>query len=109
MNCKICGKPLSPKQKSYCSAECAIIGRRQRQRTKVTPRYCAMCGKLITGQSRRQYCSDECMKSGSAVKPKKVIVRDRIKNIKQVDKLALQMGVSYGKYVAMQYLAQRGE
>lgn len=109
MNCKICGKPLSPKQKSYCSAECAIIGRRQRQRTKVTTRYCAMCGKLIADQNRRQYCSDECMKSGSAVKPKKVIVRDKIKNIKQVDKLALQMGVSYGKYVAMQYLAQRGE
>lgn len=30
--CKICGKPCPPDRRAYCSAECACIGRRTKQR-----------------------------------------------------------------------------
>lgn len=75
--CKICGKPCPPDRRAYCSAECACIGRRTKQRDwqrayyarqqnspeahkrirrKSEPRVCKICGEPLVGY-QRAYCT----------------------------------------------------
>ena len=62
------------------------------------------CGKEFIGTRTQQYCSNKCR--CSTYVPKKA---RQIKNytLTEVAKEASEKGMSYGKYVAMQYQEER--
>lgn len=61
--CPICKKPLTKKQRVYCSAKCAAIGRKRDTTTPVTS-ICKYCGKDFPFRQDkgvpRKYCSIAC-------------------------------------------------
>lgn len=68
--CLICGAPLPPRRRSYCSDACRAAGQRNWQRayyarkkpiprpnvSKTQPRACKICGTPLTGH-QRAYCA----------------------------------------------------
>ena len=65
----------------------------------------AACNKEFMGSRTQQYCCQEC-------RPIRYIPKRKPKTLEsctldEVTKLAKENGVSYGKYVAMQYQAER--
>lgn len=64
-NCKICGNPLTGKQRSYCCKECAEEGNRRNalerwySNEEVTIE-CENCGKKFIKDHRIKFCSQEC-------------------------------------------------
>ena len=63
------------------------------------------CEKIFQGTQTQQYCCPECRSSASNQKqaPKQV----NKCTINEVAKIAKEKGISYGKYVAMQYQKER--
>lgn len=64
------------------------------------------CGKEFMGTRTQQYCSIKCR--GSA--EKRLPMREKRKKactLNEVAKEAMKNGMSYGKYVAMQYQEER--
>lgn len=78
---------------------------------KVYTKICSVCGKEYpTEFIRSNYCSPECKESrqnerivkGVYTKKKKEKLDDS--NISKVNAMAKKMGMSYGQYVALQYM-----
>ena len=93
--CKVCGKPLTGRQRTVCSVHCASrrhaektkqtaikpqkaarvinkTARRQRKadkQSKKKERFCKVCGKPLTGR-QTAYCSKDCAKKRNAEKIK---------------------------------------
>lgn len=90
--CRICGALIPPEspRRTLCSQECqAEYNRRsaaeahekakaKRAAQPVPPRYCRICGKLITDPRKKSTCSPEC-----AVTYKRQWERDRKRKLKQ--------------------------
>ena len=103
--CIVCGKCISktPVYKDVCSLECNL-SKLNRQKNSV--RYCVNCGKTIPGK-RRRCCSDKCGKLARSEKPK-------INNFAEYEKAAAEAKkqgeyLSYGKYMAGKYMAERSK
>lgn len=68
---------------------------------------CPQCGRIFTRKSSRQfYCTKECTKKANYLRRKKkgylTVGRDDITGIQRK---AQEMGLSYGQYVAREYLS----
>ena len=61
------------------------------------------CCKEFMGTRNQRYCKPECRVRQRKIKPKKV------STINEVAKEAKENGISYGKYVAMQYIEEQRE
>lgn len=59
------------------------------------------CGKEFMGKRTQQYCNPACRVP--TYKPVKRNNRKRVSTLDEVAKQAKELGISYGKYVAMQY------
>ena len=61
------------------------------------------CGKEFMGTKTQQYCCPDCRRSKrEEEKPKKNLT------LSEIAKKAKENGISYGRYVAIQYLNQGG-
>lgn len=59
------------------------------------------CGKEFMGSRTQRYCSPKCRGNSGEEKPKKA------PTVAEVAQEASEKGMSYGKYVAMQYIEER--
>ena len=60
------------------------------------------CRKSFMGTRTQQYCCTGCRLSSTKNKPKEPCTLDEVTN------QAKRLGMSYGKYVAIQYMNQKG-
>ena len=119
IECKWCGKPFDNSEKYkmrklYCSSDCYNESNREnaRKNSKNKPvqeeKECECCGKKFVRIGRKQiYCTPECREEvnrstakerrKNKPKPKKKKICDLI----DLNRQALEHGMSYGKYVAM--------
>lgn len=58
LKCKVCGKALTGRQKSFCSANCRKKHFKDQKRIN---KVCAVCGKPLPPR-KKKVCSDECLK-----------------------------------------------
>ena len=65
----------------------------------------SMCGKAFMGTRTQQYCCPACRVP--TYKPKKKYKKIKGCTLDEVAREAKEQGISYGKYVAMQYNAER--
>ncbi len=104
-NCIICGKPLPPRKKTYCSEVCAAIAY-ARKRKRSPDATCKNCGIPLHGQ-RITFCCDKCRTDyyrkqnrhpefNKEDAPKKLKAKPMDEILKGVD----ETGLSYGEYVA---------
>jgi hypothetical protein len=63
------------------------------------------CGKVFMGTRTQQYCCPACRVP--TYKPKKKYKKIKGCTLDEVAREAKKQGISYGKYVAMQYNAER--
>ena len=61
------------------------------------------CGKEFMGTKSQLYCCIDCRPTKCTPKPK----HKRVCSLSDVARRAKELGVSYGKYVAMQYNLER--
>ena len=66
-----------------------------------------MCGKTFMGTRTQQYCCPDCRVP--TYKPKRKYKRIKNCTLGEVATQAKKLGISYGKYVAMQYLEEQRE
>ena len=59
------------------------------------------CGNEFMGTRTQQYCCPQCRGNTGTSKPKRPCT------LNEVAKEAMEKGMSYGKYVAMQYQEER--
>lgn len=103
--CADCGKDFESEYKSavYCSKNCremrSIIKDRegyQKRRNTEVEKKCTVCGKIFikSRTSVAEVCSKECKEKKKNTKT----------GIDETNRSAREAGLSYGKYVALQYL-----
>jgi hypothetical protein len=89
--CKICGRTFmqNTRNQMCCSKECAIINNRNgcRERTRLR---------------------NEELKENTAYKQGRRREKKEVKSIAEIQKLAREAGMTYGKYVEMQYIKNGG-
>ena len=87
---------------------------------------CKICGTKFFGSSRQKYCSEECVVEGNKIKKKEFIKREKERKqkeelerqdqnrakrrqINEIEKIAIEArkkGMTYGQYVAQQWLRE---
>lgn len=74
---------------------------------KLYKRFCknVECGKEFMGTRTQQYCCPSCRVPTYIPKKQYKFIKNR--TLDQIAKIAKENGMSYGKYVAMQYIAER--
>ena len=115
--CKWCGTPFDNSgkglaQKVYCCIECYKASNRENAKKNSKPKQivekeCTCCGKKFTQNGHKQvYCSPECRKemrrsTEKAKRQSKPKTKKKGSNLRDLNREAMQHGMSYGKYVAM--------
>lgn len=69
--CKVCGKPLTGRQRTVCSTVCAskrskAALKQAKQQNEPQTQICPNCGKEFVVTPGRRYCSDECREAARA-------------------------------------------
>lgn len=69
--CKVCGKPLTGRQRTVCSTACAskrskAALKQAKQQNEPQTQICPNCGKEFVVTPGRRYCSDECREAARA-------------------------------------------
>lgn len=69
--CKVCGKPLTGRQRTVCSTVCAskrskAALKQAKQQNEPQTQICKNCGKEFVVMPGRRYCSDECKEAARA-------------------------------------------
>lgn len=61
IKCKVCGKPLTGKQKMFCSKECRDKYYKEEREKQKPQKFCQICGKPLASHQKK-VCSAECLK-----------------------------------------------
>ena len=78
--CVVCGKEFpSERNRITCCYECSFENNRRRE--------------------KERYLKSKLIKKPNVVKKKKIIKRDTMKEIEEINLMAQNAGLSYGKYV----------
>lgn len=65
------------------------------------------CGKVFKGTRTQQYCCPDCRVP--TYKPKKKYQAIKTCTLREASEQAKKLGMSYGQYVALQYLEEHNE
>lgn len=89
--CKICGREFTPNTRNQicCSKECSIINNRN-------------------GCMERTMARNEELRENTNYKKGKRKKKKDVKSIEEIQRLARESGMTYGKYVEMQYIKNGG-
>lgn len=74
MNCKKCDKPLTGRQKLYCSNECRLAYTKEHGRIELPMITCETCGKVYRRHRNKggdRFCSVECYKQDRVDHPER--------------------------------------
>lgn len=101
--CPVCGKEFMPDNgmRVYCSDEC--LKEHHKQLEWKPPRYCAICGKRLTGRYLK-YCGEECQKEHKRRMKSGTQAQKRKKGDGELSRFALtalaakMAGLSYGNF-----------
>lgn len=117
--CNVCSKIYTPKvhQQRTCSPSCSKIWHKRqcskRQKERIIKKICAECGaEFETNNRNKLTCSSTCAAKRSANNKKYYQRRAKTEGKKkeklaEIAKQAKQVGLSYGQYVAQQYIKER--
>ena len=70
-------------------------------------RICKTCGKEFKATKNQQYCCVECRPRTHKKYPRHKYKSKKISTINDVSREAREKGMTYGQYVAMQYMSER--
>lgn len=115
IQCRYCGKKFKPSTVAnlYCSPICRRMAANKRKREakdKKAELYeveCQMCGMIFfTKNKKRETCSYECREKLRAQRKERIrytgkTEEPRKSQIENINKKALSVGLSYGKYQAV--------
>lgn len=131
--CGYCGEPFEVDDKNpnelrrkYCSEFCKCEGanERKRERVKIGKRsynvVCEICGKVfLTNRSTNKTCSPEChydrqkqLSRANYLRNKekaRKTAQKRVETLTEVQQKARAAGMTYGKYMEMQYIKKLQE